>query len=66
MLLANRLNAKGLVARYYVGIQSDLAVECDIVWATGLDAAQLLATLRLFTTHVERMLTSGRTRRYFA
>jgi hypothetical protein len=66
LLLANRLNAKGLVARYYIGIESDLAVECDIVCATGLDPAQLLATLRLFTTHVERMLTSGRTRRYFA
>jgi hypothetical protein len=66
LLLANRLNAKGLVARYYIGIESDLVVECDIVCATGLDPTQLLATLRLFTTHVERMLTSGRTRRYFA
>ena len=66
LLLANRLNAKGLVARYYIGIETDLAVECDIVCATGLDPAQLLATLRLFTTHVERLLTSGRTRRYFA
>ena len=66
LLLANRLNAKGLVARYYIGIESDLVVECDIVCATGLDPAQLLATLRLFTTHVERLLTSGRTRRYFA
>jgi len=66
LLLANRLNAKGLVARYHIGIESDLVVECDIVCATGLEPAQLLATLRLFTTHVERMLTSGRTRRYFA
>ena len=66
LLLVNRLNAKGLVARYYIGIETDLAVECDIVCATGLDPAQLLATLRLFTTHVERLLTAGRTRRYFA
>jgi hypothetical protein len=66
LLLANRLNAKGLVARFYIGIESDLVVECDIVCATGLNPTQLLATLRLFTTHVERMLTSGRTRRYFA
>jgi Putative bacterial sensory transduction regulator/T5orf172 domain len=66
LLLANRLNAKGLVARYYVRRQSDLAVECNIVCATGLDPAQLLATLRLFTTHVERMFRSVWKRRYFA
>ena len=66
LLLANRLNAKGFVARYYLGSQSDLLVECDIVCATGLAPAQLLATLRLFTTHVGRMMTWRRIRRYFA
>jgi hypothetical protein len=66
LLLANRLNAKGFVARYYLGSQSELSVECDIVCATGLAPAQLLATLRLFTVHVGRMMTWGRIRRYFA
>ena len=66
LLLANRLNAKGFVARYYLGSQSELSVECDIVCATGLAPAQLLATLRLFTLHVGRMMTWRRIRRYFA
>jgi hypothetical protein len=47
-------------------MQSDLAVECDIVCATGLAPAQLLATLRLFTTQVEQMMTLTRARRLFA
>ena len=66
LLLANRLNARGFVARYYLGSQSELSVECDIVCATGLAPAQLLATLRLFTLHVGRMMTWRRIRRYFA
>jgi hypothetical protein len=66
LLLANRLNARGLVAKYYVCMQSDLAVECDIVCATGLAPAQLLATLRFFTTQVEQMMTLTRARRLFA
>jgi hypothetical protein len=66
LLLANRLNARGFVARYYVCMESDLGVECDLVCAPGVAPAQLLATLRLFTTHVEQMITSTRARRYFA
>ena len=66
LLLANRLNARGFVARYYLGSQSELSVECDVVCATGLAPAQLLATLRLFTLHVGRMMTWRRIRRYFA
>lgn len=66
LVLANRLNARGLVAKYYVRRQSDLAVECNIVCATGLAPAQLLATLRLFATQVEQMMTLTRARRLFA
>ena len=63
--VANRLNTKGFLARYYyVKQDSFLVVEHDLVGVQGVEPPRLLATLRLFTSNVEQMLITHRVSRF--